>query len=59
MASLIESKDAEWLAAQDCLRAAQKLPAGTERIAALKEAGLRRLAARDRLLANEDADEVG
>jgi hypothetical protein len=34
------------------------LPAGTKRVAALKEAGVRRLAACERLLANEDVGEA-
>jgi len=58
MSSLIESEDAEWRAAQECLRTAQKLPAGTKRVAALKEAGVLRLAACERLLANEDVGEA-
>ena len=42
MASLDDCKDKEWLQAQAQLWAAQRLPAGNERIEALRMAGMQR-----------------
>jgi len=56
MAGLIDCRDREWLDAEALLRSAQRLPAGLERVEALKLAGMQRLLA-SRKLFEEDGVE--
>jgi hypothetical protein len=50
------SKDKAWRAAEAALTAAQQMPGGPERFAALKEAGKLRLKADERRLRKEQRD---
>jgi hypothetical protein len=53
-----EPEDDDWAAAEAALAAAQRMPGGPERIAALKEAGLLRFKADERRKAIRDQERV-
>lgn len=54
MANLLDCKDEQWLAAEAMLEAARRMPAGSERIEALKRAGILRWLACERLFERDD-----
>ena len=54
MANILDSKDEEWLAAEAHLHAAMRLPAGQERVEALKLAGKQRWLASEKLIERDE-----
>ncbi len=59
MASLMDCTDQEWLQAESCLRSAQRLPAGPNRVEALRIAGKKRWLASGRLLQVQRGEDQG